>query len=124
KTESAGTLVTGELARGLVFALSNSLNAVDGIALDVVAVANTWFGGTISVAGLLTACDIVGALAGHGGSGDVFIPDVCLRDGDAFLDDVTPDEVGRSVGRRIRIVPSSPRGLAAALGLTRASRVR
>jgi putative radical SAM enzyme (TIGR03279 family) len=118
-----GTLITAELPAALVREMCERYNVVEGVRLDTLVVKNRWFGGTISVAGLLTGFDIVEALGRRPDVGDVFVPDICLKDGQVLLDDVTPADMERATGRRFRVVGSNPRGLAAALGLTSGSRV-
>ncbi len=113
-----GVAVTGLLAAAQVSEMCARFSSVDGVSVSCVAVANEWFGGSISATGLLTARDIASALGRSGGDGVVFVPDICLREGAAFLDDATPADLSAAVGRPVRIVPSRPRGLAEALGLT------
>jgi len=83
----------------------------------VVAVRNEFFGGSVSVAGLLTGQDIQRQLAALGDPGDVvLVPAVALRDGEGvFLDDVTPGDLARALGVRVRPVASEPRALCRAL---------
>jgi putative radical SAM enzyme (TIGR03279 family) len=114
-----GTVVTGELARDPVVTMCSALNRVEGIEIAPLVVRNDWFGGTITTAGLLTAHDIAGALGMDAGAGDVFVPEISLKEGAVFLDDRTVSDLEASVGRRVRVVPASPSGLADALGLTR-----
>lgn len=114
-----GHVVTGELAAGPLAAMCDRFNSVNGIRLRPLVVRNDWFGGTISVAGLLTGADIAGALGRDNGPGEVFVPDICLKDGELFLDDVTVADLERTIGRPVRVVGSRPRALACMLGLTR-----
>jgi putative radical SAM enzyme (TIGR03279 family) len=83
----------------------------------VVAVANDFFGGTVSVAGLLTGGDVQRRLAGLPALGDaVLVPAVAVRDGDGvFLDDLTPDALARSLGVPVRLVAPEPEALWRAL---------
>ena len=53
--------------------------------VEIVTVTNRFFGGNISVAGLMTAGDISDAILEHGGHGRYVLPDVCLHEG-RFLD--------------------------------------
>ena len=53
--------------------------------VEIVTVANKFFGGNISVAGLMTAGDVSDAILEHGGHGRYVLPDVCLHEG-RFLD--------------------------------------
>jgi putative radical SAM enzyme (TIGR03279 family) len=110
------TVVTGELyAPRLAQCLERA--GVPGIQARVVAVPNAFFGGSVSVAGLLTGQDIQRHLAAQGDLGEaVLIPAVALRDGDGvFLDDLTPAEVGRALGVPVVAVEPEPRALLRAL---------
>lgn len=60
--------------------------------VGVVAVTNAHFGGSTSVAGLLTGTDIASVLEAHEGRMRFLLPDVCLN-GDRFLDDVRLGEI-------------------------------
>ena len=83
----------------------------------VIAVPNRHFGGSVSVAGLLTGGDIQRHLATLGDLGDaVLVPAVALRDGDGvFLDDVTPADLTRDLGVPVKVVEPEPRALLRAL---------
>ncbi len=89
-----------------------------GLDVRVVAVPNTFFGGSVSVTGLLTGQDIQRHLAAQGDLGDVvLIPAVALRDGDGvFLDDLTPADVARALGVDVVAVEPEPAALLRALG--------
>jgi putative radical SAM enzyme (TIGR03279 family) len=110
------TVVSGELYAPRLRALLARLP--DGApAVEVVAVRNEFFGGTISVAGLLTGQDIQRQLAGRGALGDaVLVPGVALRDGEGvFLDDLTPADLARDLGVPVTVVVPEPRALLRAL---------
>jgi putative radical SAM enzyme (TIGR03279 family) len=108
-TVVSGTLYAPRLARLLA--------ALPGSAARVVAVPNRHFGGSLSVAGLLTGGDIQRHLATLGDLGDaVLVPGVALRDGDGvFLDDVTPADLARDLGVPVKVIPPEPRDLLRAL---------
>ena len=107
----SGTLYAPRLA-GLVARLP-----FEGLSARVIAVPNRFFGGTISVAGLLTGEDIEHEVARLGDPGDaLLVPAVCLRDGaGVFLDDGTPEDLARGLGVRVQVIEASPRALVQAL---------
>ncbi len=105
------TLVTGELPSSVITRFAERLERVDGVELNVCVVKNRFFGGTVSVAGLLTAQDIADALAQFPAHPVVVIPSICLRDGSLFLDDVTVEQLEAQVGRRIVVVEPHPSAL-------------
>ena len=88
-----------------------------GARARVVAVPNELFGGSVSVAGLLSGQDIQRHLATAGDFGEaVLVPAVALRDGDGvFLDDLTPADLERALGVPVRPVEPDARALLAAL---------
>jgi putative radical SAM enzyme (TIGR03279 family) len=110
-TVVSGTLYGPRLARLL------AERPRGGVDARVMAVPNEFFGGSVSVAGLLTGQDIQRHLAAQGDLGDVvLIPAVALRDGDGvFLDDLTPADLSRALGIPVVIVEPEPRALLRAL---------
>jgi putative radical SAM enzyme (TIGR03279 family) len=84
-----------------------------GVDTRVVAVPNAFFGGSVSVAGLLTGQDIQRRLAASGELGEaVLVPAVALRDGEGvFLDDLTPGDLARALGVPVVPVGPEPRAL-------------
>ncbi|HUJ64897.1 MAG TPA: DUF512 domain-containing protein, partial [Acidimicrobiales bacterium] len=64
--------------------------------VEVVPVVNTYFGGNIGVAGLLTGCDLVEVLARAPYGRRYLLPDVCLSGG-RFLDGLGPQDLPRVV---------------------------
>ena len=64
--------------------------------VGIMAVANSYFGGNIKVAGLLTGQDLIRALSDVGPSTVCLLPDVCLSEG-RFLDGLTLDDLPHPV---------------------------
>ncbi len=64
--------------------------------VEVLAVENRFFGGTIGVAGLLTGADVADALADQPSGRRYLLPDACLSDG-RFLDGTTVADLPRPV---------------------------
>ena len=110
------TAVSGELYAPRLAALLARLPAGAPV-VDLAAIRNEFFGGTISVAGLLTGQDIQRQLAGRACLGDeVLVPGAALRDGEGvFLDDVTPADLARDLGVPVTVVAPEPRALLRAL---------
>jgi putative radical SAM enzyme (TIGR03279 family) len=108
------TVVSGTLYAPRLQRLLGSLP--DSVA-RVVAVPNRHFGGSVSVAGLLTGGDIQRHLAALDDLGDaVLVPAVAVRDGDGvFLDDVTPADLTRELGVPVKLIEPEPRALLRAL---------
>ena len=104
------TVVSGELYAPR---LARLVATLPGHRASVAAVPNRHFGGSVSVAGLLTGGDIQRHLAGLSDLGDaVLVPAVAVRDGDGvFLDDVTPSDLARALGVPVQVIAADPRAL-------------
>jgi putative radical SAM enzyme (TIGR03279 family) len=112
---SRATVVTGELAAPILRRGLSAL-AVPGLAVEVVAVRNEFFGPAISVAGLLTGQDIAAALAGRPLGEVVLVPAVALQESrGVFLDDATPADLARALGTRVETPEATAEGLLGAL---------
>ena len=88
-----GTLLTGEMFAPILREHINKYNALTGSRLRVMAVPNTYFGGDVSVAGLLTGQDLV-AVKDRVKGDFVVIPKVTIKsDEPIFLDGMTYDDL-------------------------------
>lgn len=98
-------LATGEIAYEFINGLAKRLEkAAPGIKIDVYAIKNNFFGGGVTVSGLVTGGDIIKQLKDKPKADVLIIPQCMLRDGDdVFLDDTTLDEVSHALG--IKVVP-------------------
>jgi putative radical SAM enzyme (TIGR03279 family) len=97
--------------------LARLVAAMAGATARVVAVPNHFFGGNVSVAGLLTGQDIARHLATLPDLGEaIVVPAVALRDRDGvFLDDMTPSDLAAAVGVPVRVVAPEPAALLSAV---------
>jgi putative radical SAM enzyme (TIGR03279 family) len=112
----AVTVVTGTLAAPVLAGAIQRLNRVGGVHVQAIPVRNEFFGGTVSCAGLLTGQDILGALGDRPLGAEVLVPSVTLKDDeDVFLDDLTLAGMAERLGRPVRRVPATARGLAQAV---------
>ncbi len=109
-------LATGVAAAPILTDLVNTAaSKVLGIAAQVQAIRNHFFGETITVAGLVTGRDLMEQLQGIPCE-RVLIPDCMLRhEGDRFLDDVTPEELENALGVTVEIIPTDGAELLEAL---------
>ena len=110
-------VVTGEAAEPLIRMLAGALQAAHrNVRITVHCVKNDFFGGNITVAGLLTGTDLIAQLKGRLKSHTLGVPETMLRDeNDKFLDDVTIKQLEKALGVRVRILPQDGAALAAAL---------
>lgn len=100
------TLATGVAAAPFMQSLvDEAAKKWHNLQIDVQAIRNEFFGETIDVAGLVTGGDIRRQLEGRTGE-ILLIPDVMLRrEGDCFLDDVTPKELEQALHTKVVAVP-------------------
>ncbi len=86
-------VVTGEYAAPILRDLFDSHGFTD---IGILPVKNSYFGGNIKVAGLLTGLDLTTALADIEPNTVCLLPDVCLSEG-RFLDGLTLDDLPHRV---------------------------
>jgi putative radical SAM enzyme (TIGR03279 family) len=80
------------------------LNQVEGLQVQMVAIASEYWGQTMTVTGLLTGQDILKALQNHDLGHAVLLPSLMLKQGDTrFLDDMTVDDLATQL--RTPIIP-------------------
>lgn len=106
-TQRRGTIVTGSLFAPVLEPLIKKLNGKFGSALSVAAIDNTYFGGDVSVAGLLTGQDLLSAREKVDGE-FVLIPKQMLKsDEDVMLDGMKLDQVQNDLGVPIHAISLS-----------------
>ncbi len=107
--ESPVTLVTGELFAPV---LARTVQALDAPgALEVRAVRNGYFGGNVTVTGLLTGPDLFEALAGSPRDSIVLVPDIVVNSDGLLLDGTVAAELAERSGRDVRLVSCDAAGL-------------
>ncbi len=95
------TILTGTLFAPVLTELVEKLNQVIGSTLSVAAVANSYFGGDVSVAGLLTGGDLLAARDRIVGE-SVIIPKQTLKSGEAvMLDGMKLEGLEKQLGLRV-----------------------
>lgn len=103
--KSGATLVTGKLFQKTLESAAEEFSGLTGIPLTIVGVANHCFGETVTVAGLLTARDVIDSLKGKEGTGPVLLPQIMFcHPGTIALDDLSPLDVARAVGSDVYLV--------------------
>ena len=102
-------VATGTLAAPLIQMLTEILHALhSNIGVTVHAIRNDFFGGNVSVAGLITGQDLIAQLQGNLKSKVLGIPEVMLREErDRFLDDVTVEQLEKALKVKVRILPQN-----------------
>src|SRR6266542_100578 len=95
------TILTGTLFAPVLTELVDKINQVIGSTLSVAAVANSYFGGDVSVAGLLTGGDLLAARDRIVGE-SVIIPKQTLKSGEAvMLDGMKLEGLEKQLGLRV-----------------------
>jgi len=98
------TWVVGNAVEQAFQPILTRLNQVQGLTVEMVAIASHYWGQEISVTGLITGQDILEALAGKELGDAVLIPTVMLKHDEAkFLDDMTLDELTSSLN--VKMIP-------------------
>ncbi len=100
------SVVTGEAAYPLI---KNIVDIVGekwhNLYCNVYAVKNEFFGGHITVTGLITGSDIIKSLSGKPLGDEILISSSTLRhERDKFLDDLTVEDVEKALNVKVRIV--------------------
>ena len=93
-----GTLLTGSLFAPVLKPLIEDLNSQFDTALEVVGVENNYFGGDVSVAGLLTGGDIVAAQKRITGDFAIIPRTMLKSDEEIMLDGMKLDDLSRQLG--------------------------
>jgi putative radical SAM enzyme (TIGR03279 family) len=104
--------ITGQSAVSEVQSFIDALDEKTGVRILLHVVRNDFFGGHVSVTGLIAGADIVKQLRDRPLGDVLMIPDVTLKDGtDLFLDDLSLRDLERELKVRVVKIGSSPWGL-------------
>jgi putative radical SAM enzyme (TIGR03279 family) len=106
------SIVTGESAFGIIRKMASALSDRTGKLIQVYPISNRFFGGQVTVAGLVTGGDIIEQLKGKDLGNEVLIPEVMLKGGqNVFLDDVSLEKLEKELGVPVVPVPVDGRAL-------------
>ena len=99
------TVATGEAAYPLICSLVDKIGEKIRVDATVQKIKNEFFGGKITVAGLITGGDIIKQLKGKELGERLLIPSSMLRhENDRFLDDVTVEDLEKELNVKLVIV--------------------
>lgn len=104
-------MVTGEAA----YRFFRELTAPYAPNLRIFRIKNRFFGGGVTVSGLLTAGDIIEQLKGEELSEVLLIPAVVLNTDGVFLDDRTVEDIEKALGVQVRLIENDGAAFARAL---------
>ena len=101
-------IATGEIACDFIKTLSERLTALcKGLKITVFPIKNDFFGGGVTVSGLVTAGDIMRTIADASKFDELFITECMLRNGDdVFLDNISLSELSQMLGVKITPTPN------------------
>ena len=106
------TVITGVSASGEITRFVERFNRQSGAQLRVQVIDNHFFGGDVTVTGLLAGCDIVAQLAGVDLGPVILLPDVVCREGDeVLLDDMSLEQIADSLNVEVAKVPATAWGI-------------
>ena len=98
-------IATGEAAYPLIKSLIEKIGEKHSINCEVYPIKNEFFGGKITVSGLVTGTDIIKQLSGKDLGGRLLIPSSMLRhENDKFLDDITVERLGKELNVKVDAV--------------------
>ena len=98
------TILTGTMFAPILEELIGKLNAQGGTEIQVVGVENNYFGGDVSVAGLLTGGDLVAARARISGDFAVIPKTMLKSDEEIFLDGMSLADLREKLGMEVHPV--------------------
>ncbi len=98
-------MVTGEAAYGFISSLAEmAMQKNKNLKVNVRAVKNNFFGGSVTVTGLVTGGDIIDQLKGSDLGDELIVPEVMLRaERDLFLDNVSLKDVEEALGVNVSV---------------------
>lgn len=109
-------IITGVSAMMVLNPVVNRLNLIKGLTVHLLPVENHYFGGNVSVTGLLTGKDILQVMENKYQGQRVIIPEVIFKEGDdILLDNVSLEELRQRSGAHIQTVNGSARSLVKAV---------
>ncbi len=97
--------IVGKLVVEALEPISQRINEVEGISLRVFGLKSPYWGKENVVTGLLTGKDVIDGLRGKELGDEILLPSIMLKHGEStFLDDITVEEVSKTLQIPIRIV--------------------
>ena len=109
--------VVGRIVASALRPVTDRLNAIDGLQVQLLGLPSPYWGQDQVVTGLLTGEDLLKGLEGLDLGDELLLPSVMLRQGQpVFLDDITLEQLQDSLPVPVRIVHGAADIVAAALG--------
>lgn len=112
-------IATGKAAAPVLNMVVQRLQKIRGIKLELLIVPNHYFGGMVTVAGLITGSDIIKALGDKHRGRNIILPRVMLKESsDLFLDNLTVGQIEEQSGAMIKVVESITEAIEYICGMT------
>ena len=109
--------VVGRIVESALRPVTDRLNAIEGLKVDLHGLPSPYWGQDQVVTGLLTGVDLLQGLEGLDLGDELLLPSVMLRQGQpVFLDDITLEQLQESLPVPVRIVHGAADIVAAAVG--------
>ena len=109
--------VVGRIVESALRPVTDRLNAIEGLRVDLHGLPSPYWGQDQVVTGLLTGEDLLQGLEGLDLGDELLLPSVMLRQGQpVFLDDITLEQLRQSLPVPVRIVHGAADIVAAAVG--------
>ena len=109
--------VVGRIVESALRPVTDRLNAIEGLKVDLHGLPSPYWGQDQVVTGLLTGEDLLQGLEGLDLGDELLLPSVMLRQGQpVFLDDITLEQLQQSLPVPVRIVHGAADIVAAAVG--------
>lgn len=109
-------IITGVSAMKVLEPVVQRLNLIKGLTVHLVPVENHYFGGNVSVTGLLTGKDILQVMENKYQGQEVIIPEIIFKQGDnILLDNISLEELHLYTQAEIYTVDGSARSLVEAI---------
>ena len=98
------TLVTGTLAEGILNEqLLPALEKIENLKVKLLVAKNTFLGESVTIAGLLSAQDLIRTLQEGEPIGEVFLPPRILNSDGFFLDNMRPEDISKVCGLPVQV---------------------
>lgn len=106
------SMVSGMAPKRALQPAVDRLNQIDGLTIDYFPIPSPFWGGQVSVSGLITGQDLIDGLHGKALGQTLLLPDIMFKRGDLVtLDDMTVATLESHLGVPIRIIPDTAEGL-------------
>lgn len=109
-------IITGISAIPVLQPIIERLGRIKGVQAELIPVENNFFGGNVTVTGLLTGQDIIAKL-GNGYNGKrIILPGVLLKEHSrSLLDDITIEDIEKKTGASVVLIDGTARSLVGAV---------